>query len=67
MAAAPSPPSLDLPKLISNLTANRTGNQVHLAWTTPNENTDHLKLKGMVRLRLCRTQQAADSPCKTIA
>ena len=66
MAAAPSPPSLDLPRLISNLTANRTGNQVHLDWTTPNENTDHLKLKGMVRLRLCRTQEA-DSPCETIA
>lgn len=67
MAAAPSPPSLDLPKLISNLTATRTGNQVHLAWTTPNETTDHLKLKGTVQLRLCRTQQAAEPPCETIA
>ncbi|HTU49581.1 MAG TPA: hypothetical protein VMF56_03250 [Acidobacteriaceae bacterium] len=67
MAAAPSPPSLDLPKLISNLTANRTGNQVHLAWTTPKETTDHLKLKGSVRLRICRTRQTADSPCETIA
>ena len=57
MEAAPQPPSLDLPKTIPNLTANRTGNQVHLAWTTPSENTDHLKLKGMVQLRLCRTQQ----------
>lgn len=66
MAAAPSPPSLDLPKTIPNLTANRTGNQVHLAWTTPNENTDHLKLKGMVQLRVCRTLQAA-APCETIA
>jgi hypothetical protein len=67
MEAAPQPPSLNLPKTISNLTANRTGNQVHLAWTTPRENTDHLKLKGSVPLRLCRTQQAADSPCETIA
>ena len=67
MEAAPAPPSLDLPKTISNLTASRTGNQVHLAWTTPNENTDHLKLKGNVQLRLCRTQQAAASPCETIA
>jgi hypothetical protein len=66
MAAAPSPPSLDLPKTIPNLTANRTGNQVHLAWTTPNENTDHLKLKGMVQLRLCRAPQDA-SPCETVA
>ena len=67
MEAAPAPPSLDLPKTISDLTANRTGNQVHLAWKTPSENTDHLKLKGSVQLRLCRTQQAADSPCQTIA
>ena len=66
MAAAPSPPSLDLPKTISNLTADRAGNQVHLAWTTPKENTDHLKLKGMVQLRVCRTEMAA-SPCETIA
>jgi hypothetical protein len=66
MAAAPSPPSLDLPKAISNLTASRAGNQVHLAWTTPKENTDHLKLKGMVQLRVCRTETAA-SPCETIA
>ena len=67
MAAAPSPPSLDLPKSISNLTAYRTGNQVHLAWTTPNEDTDHLKLKGTIGLRLCRTQVAADSPCENFA
>lgn len=66
MAAAPSPPSLDLPKTISNLIADRAGNQVHLAWTTPKENTDHLKLKGMVQLRVCRTEMAA-SPCETIA
>ena len=67
MEAVPQPPSLDLPKTISNLTANRTGTQVHLAWTTPTENTDHLKLKGNVQLRLCRTEQAANSPCETIA
>jgi hypothetical protein len=66
MEAAPSPPSLQLPKTIPDLAAIRAGNQVHLQWTTPSENTDHLKLKGMVQLRLCRTQQAT-SPCDTIA
>src|ERR1035437_4497225 len=66
MEAAPQPQSLDLPKTIANLTANRTGNQVHLDWTTPGENTDHLKQKGTVQLRICRQQQAA-SPCETIA
>ncbi|MHB1936647.1 MAG: fibronectin type III domain-containing protein [Acidobacteriaceae bacterium] len=66
MEAAPQPPSLQLPKPIQDLIADRTGNQVHLAWSTPKENTDHLKLQGMVRLRLCRQLQAA-SPCETIA
>jgi hypothetical protein len=66
MEAAPQPPSLNLPKTISDLSASRTGNQVQLAWTTPRENTDHLKLKGSVRLRVCRTQDAA-SPCETVA
>ncbi len=66
MEAAPQPPSLNLPKTISNLTASRSGNQVHLAWTMPRENTDHLKLKGMVPLRICRTRQAG-SPCEAIA
>jgi hypothetical protein len=66
MEAAPQPPSLNLPKMISDLSANRTGNQVHLSWTTPSENTDHLKLKGSVQLHVCRTNQTA-SPCDTIA
>jgi hypothetical protein len=66
MEAAPQPPSLDLPKRIPDLTANRSGNQVHLEWNTPGENTDHLKLKGSVQLRICRQPQAT-SPCQTIA
>ena len=66
MEAAPQPPSLNLPKTIPNLTANRTGNQVHLDWTTPHETTDRLRLKDMVALRICRSEQAA-SPCETIA
>lgn len=66
MEAAPQPPSLQLPKPISDLTAERTGNQVHLAWNTPKENTDHLKLQGTVQMRVCRQPQAAFS-CETVA
>lgn len=65
MAATPQPPSLQLPRPIQDLTASRTGNQVSLQWNTPSENTDKLKLKGMVQLRICRQQDAA--PCQTIA
>ena len=66
MEAAPQPPSLHLPKTISDLTANRAGNQVHLAWTTPSESTDRLKLRGTVQLRLCRTEDAV-ATCETVA
>lgn len=66
MEAPPQPPSLDLPKRILDLTATRTGNRVHLGWNTPAENTDHLKLKGTVPLRICRQQREA-FPCQTIA
>ena len=66
MDAAPQPPSLQLPKPIPDLTASRTGNQVSLQWNTPKENTDHLKLQGMVQLRICRQQQQT-APCDTIA
>ncbi len=65
MAAGPQPPSLQLPKPITDLTASRIGNQVSLQWNSPEENTDRLKLKGMVRFRICRQLQTA--PCQTIA
>jgi hypothetical protein len=66
MEAAPQPPSLQLPKPIADLSASRTGNQVHLAWNTPKENTDRLKLQGLVQMRICRQQQET-SACDTIA
>lgn len=65
MVAGPQPPSLQLPKPVTDLTASRTGNQVSLQWNSPEENTDRLKLKGMVQFRICRQRQAA--PCQTIA
>ena len=49
MEAAPQPPSLQLPKPIADLSASRTGNQVQLEWNTPKENTDHLRLQGLVQ------------------
>lgn len=65
MAGSPQPPSLHLPKPVHDLTAARVGNRVKLGWTTPKENTDHLKLQSAVRLRICRQQKSG--PCKNLS
>ena len=65
MAAAPQPPSLHLPKQVRNLEATRSGNDVKLAWDTPKETTDRLKLTGPVKFRICRKQ--GKSGCSNIA
>jgi hypothetical protein len=53
---APRPPSLNLPVPVSDLAANRAGNQVSLTWTMPKRNTDKLLLKNdvAVAVRVCR-------------
>lgn len=52
--AAPQPPSLDLPQLVTDLSAARTGNTVTLTWTMPKRNTDKLLIKGDIAVRVCR-------------
>ncbi|MGC9293084.1 MAG: hypothetical protein ACP5EP_10250 [Acidobacteriaceae bacterium] len=64
MAAAPQPPSLQLPKPVTDLKAERTGNQVQLTWTMPKETTDNLKLKLPVPVRLC--VQTISRECDTV-
>jgi hypothetical protein len=53
---APLPPSLNLPDPVTDLAANRAGNQVTLTWTMPKKNTDKLLLKGNVAVRVCRNE-----------
>lgn len=69
MPAAPQPPSLRLPEPVSDLTANRTGDQVSLAWTMPKRDTSKVALKPnvAVAVRICRTESAAGSGCATAA
>lgn len=64
MAAAPQPPSLQLPKPVTDLKAERVGNQVQLTWTMPKETTDNLKLKLPVPVRLC--VQTVSRECDTV-
>jgi hypothetical protein len=53
---APQPPSLKLPERVTDLTAVRTGNSVTLHWTMPKKTTDHLMIKGQVRVAICRRE-----------
>lgn len=55
------PPSLDLPDPATNLTAERRGDIVRLAWRTPLRSTDKLPLKGPLTGWLCRAVE--HDPC----
>jgi len=61
----PRPPSLHLPQTVKDLSAQRSGNEVVLRWTTPARTTDGLDIKGSVSAELCRE----DSPpaCTPVA
>jgi hypothetical protein len=52
--AAPEPPSLNLPVPVPNLSAMRTGDSVHLAWTMPTRTTDRVALRHPVTAQICR-------------
>jgi len=53
---APQPPSLKLPEQVTDLTAVRAGNMATLHWTMPKKTTDHLLIKGPVRVVVCRVE-----------
>lgn len=50
----PEPPSLHLPRVVADLSAERAGNAVTLRWTTPSRTTDGLEIKGPVTAEVCR-------------
>ncbi len=58
----PRPPSLNLPELVTDLTAERTGNDVVLHWTTPTRTTDGLDSKGPLTAQICRETAQATVP-----
>lgn len=61
---APLPPSLNLPRPVSDLRAVRKGNAVRLAWTVPAETTDRQKLREVIRTKICRDVQTVISDCE---
>jgi len=48
------PPSLYLPRVVTDLTAARTGNDVVFHWTTPEKTTDGLKVQPSLTAEICR-------------
>ena len=58
----PRPPSLNLPEMVKDLSAQRVGGQVMLHWTTPEKTTDRLESKGPVTAEICRIDQPDDQP-----
>jgi hypothetical protein len=61
---APQPPSLNLPQPVRNLSATRTGNTVHLAWTTTDRTSDHTTVTGTARTHICRIE--GSGPCELV-
>jgi hypothetical protein len=59
------PPSLNLPTPARDLAAARTGDTVHLTWTVSTHTTDHLAIKRLVPVELCR--QVDNGPCGAVA
>jgi hypothetical protein len=58
----PQPPSLNLPEVVKDLTAERVGDVVHLHWTTPQMTTDRIEVKGVMTAEICRIAVAAPAP-----
>jgi hypothetical protein len=52
--APPRPPSLHLPRIPSDLTAERVGDQVRLHWTTSDRTTDSLPAPANLSAEVCR-------------
>lgn len=60
------PPSLHLPRLVTDLSATRTGDSVTLHWTTPEKTTDGLKVPSALTAEICRQLAAHASPCTPV-
>jgi len=63
----PRPPTLNLPQVVTDLTAQRIGNQVQLHWTTPSRTTDRLDIVGNLTAEVCRqTNPSSVGTCVTV-
>jgi hypothetical protein len=61
----PHPPTLNLPQIVKDLSADRVGDQVNLHWTTPAKTTDNLEIKGPITAEICHLVPSTSSPMPT--
>ena len=59
----PLPPSLELPRRVSDLHASRKGNKVTLSWTVPGETVDHQSIRHSGPINICRTFDPSRIDC----
>ncbi|HEV2730601.1 MAG TPA: hypothetical protein VGV15_11275 [Terriglobales bacterium] len=63
---APLPPSLELPKAVTDLRAARKGDKVYLAWTLPTQTTERQTIRHLGPTRICRSLQTAMKDCASV-
>ena len=63
----PLPPSLDLPKPVTDLHAKRKGDKVYLTWTEPARTTDRQPIRHFGTTRICRSGDRPLETCPAIA
>jgi hypothetical protein len=53
---SPQPPSLELPRMVQDLTATRKGDKVYLSWSAPTQTTDgqNVRAKKLGPAQMCR-------------
>ena len=61
----PIPPSLELPKAVTDLRASRKGHSVTLAWTEPERTTDRRTVRYLGPTLVCRTLESELNVCGT--
>ena len=62
---APIPPSLELPKPVTNLRAVRKGDQVFLSWSLPSQTTERQSIRHWGPALICRSVQVPMYTCGT--
>jgi hypothetical protein len=60
----PVPPSLELPKPVSDLRAVRKGSKVLLSWTAPTRTTERQTIRYLGPTRICRAFNQAIGDCR---
>src|ERR1051325_10317291 len=63
---SPVPPSLELPKIVSDLKAVRKGDKIYLRWTLPTKTTDGESVEHLGKTRICRNLNEASAQCEIV-